>query len=41
MSLCVMREFQGEFEPVGSFDAVDTGDIIFSCLLYTSDAADE
>lgn len=30
MSLCVMREFQGEFEPVGSFDAVDTGDIIFS-----------
>ena len=30
MSLCVMREFQGEFEPVGSFDAVDTSDIIFS-----------
>ena len=30
MSLRVMREFQGEFEQVGSFDAVDAGDIVFS-----------
>ena len=30
MSLRVLREFQGEFEPVGSFDEVDTGDITFS-----------